>query len=154
MTRLALAFATFAAGCAALAHHDRPTLTAPPRVTAPDASRALEHPSRAARRHPLTVRRHTPTASHRRWSLRTVTAYCATGSRNAAGNWPSLGTAAGNAWPLGTRLLVRTVGPVVVEDRSAPGATDVDIYIGSDQSCAARASRFGRRQLLVAEVSR
>lgn len=155
MTRLAVALATIAGAVtgAAVPTPDRP---APPQLhsaTASAASRLSEHPSRGVRRIPLTVRRHTRT-SHRRWTPRTVTAYCATGYRNAAGNWPTTGTAAGNAWPLGTRLVVRSVGPVVVEDRSAPGATDVDIYLGDDAGCAARASRFGRRQLLVAEVSR
>lgn len=85
--------------------------------------------------------------------LLTVTAYCWTGSRNAAGNWPTIGTAAANAYPLGTRLHVQGVGVVTVEDRSAPGATDVDLYIGDDSSCAARAAVWGRRQLLVGEAA-
>ena len=78
--------------------------------------------------------------------------YCATGSRNAAGNWPRIGTAAANGYPLGTRLYVHGYGPVVVEDRSAPGATQLDLYGGSDAGCEARAVAFGRRLLPVTEV--
>lgn len=78
--------------------------------------------------------------------------YCYTGSRNAAGNWPTVGTAAGNAWPLGTRLEVEGVGVVTVEDRSAPGSTDVDLYGGDDAGCASRAAAWGRRSLRVAVV--
>lgn len=78
--------------------------------------------------------------------------YCETGSRNAAGYWPTVGTAAANAYPLGTRLWVEGVGVVTVEDRSAPGATDVDVYGGSDAGCESRAVAFGRRYLRVAVV--
>lgn len=86
-------------------------------------------------------------------TLATVTAYCATGRRNAAGNWPTIGTAAGNAWPLGTRLHVATVGDVVIEDRSAPGSTDVDLYLGDGADCEVAAAEFGRRQLEVWQVA-
>jgi 3D (Asp-Asp-Asp) domain-containing protein len=82
-----------------------------------------------------------------------VTMYCYTGSRNAAGNWPTVGTAAGNAWPLGTHLHVEGVGVVVIEDRSAPGATGVDLYGGSDAGCEARAAAWGRRYLNVRVAS-
>lgn len=99
--------------------------------------------------------RHATRAEHRAPLVGrlTVTAYCSTGSRNAAGKWPSVGTAAGNAWPLGTRLHVAGVGDVVVEDRSAPGATDVDVFLGDDAGCEARAVAFGRRALLVRELA-
>lgn len=103
------------------------------------ARKSLPRASRHLRRRPLT--------SHN-WRQLTVTAYCYTGSRNAAGEWPTVGTAAANAYPLGTRLRVEGIGAVVVEDRSAPGATDVDIYMGGP-GCAARAAEFGRRVLRV-----
>src|SRR5204862_4209660 len=83
------------------------------------------------------------------WSLASVTGYCATGNRNAAGNWPTIGTAAGNAWPLGTHLYVDTIGTVVIEDRSAPGATDVDLYMGAGANCLTAATNFGRRTLRI-----
>lgn len=95
---------------------------------------------------------HTASRSERREPLGqvlTVTAYCPTGSRNAAGNWPTVGTAAGNAWPLGTRLHVAGVGDVVIEDRSAPNATDLDLFLGDDPGCEARALAWGRRLLMV-----
>ena len=91
--------------------------------------------------------------SQLRASIAQVTMYCYTGSRNAAGKWPTVGTAAANAYPLGTRLHVEGVGVVTVEDRSAPNATDVDVYGGSDSGCAARAAAFGRRLLHVSEVA-
>lgn len=83
------------------------------------------------------------------WATETVTAYCDTGSRNAAGEWPTAGTAAANAYPLGTRLQVQGVGLVIVEDRSAPGTTDVDLYLGDRPDCLAAATEFGRQELLV-----
>lgn len=109
--------------------------------------------------HPVVKPRHRPQSlrvsrqAHRRPVAHTltVTAYCYTGSRNAAGKWPTVGTAAANAYPLGTRLHVQGVGTVVVEDRSAPGATDVDLYLGGPD-CAARAAAFGRRALSVREL--
>lgn len=67
MTRVALAIATLAAGCATVAH-DRPAPEQPPAAMAPGASRLFEHPSRSLRRHPLTVRRD-PRAPHRRRGL-------------------------------------------------------------------------------------
>lgn len=158
MKRLTLALVTFAGGLAAAVHHDqdRPTLTAaaPVAAAAPGASRLSGHPSRSLRRNPLTVPHRHQQVRHGRWHRLIVTAYCATGSRNAAGRWPTVGTAAANAYPIGTLLHVRTVGTVRVEDRSAPGATDVDLYLGADPSCASRAARWGRRPLLVAEVTR
>lgn len=155
--RIAVAAATFAAGVLSAVHHhpDRPTLPAPA-TAAPDAPPRTSHPSRSRWRHPLTVPRqhHNPRARHGRRLLLTVTAYCATGNRNAAGDWPSLGTAAANAYPLGTRLRVASVGEVVVADRSAPGATDVDIYLGDGPACTTAAAAFGRQQLLVEELTR
>lgn len=80
-----------------------------------------------------------------------ITAYCWTGSRNAAGDWPTVGTAAANGYPLGTHLLIGGIGEVVVADRSAPGATDVDVYLGRGPACEQRARAFGR-QLRTVEV--
>jgi len=100
---------------------------------------APAHASRSEQRRPL----------HDDARLLTVTAYCYTGSRDAAGNWPTAGTAAANAYPLGTHLHVAGIGDVVVEDRSAPGATDVDIYMGDRPDCSMVAADFGRRELLV-----
>lgn len=99
--------------------------------------------SRNEQRQPLHA------TTHDSGQVLSVTAYCYTGSRNAAGHWPTASTAAANAYPLGTRLNVAGVGDVTVEDRSAPGATDVDIYLGDRPDCAAAAAEFGRRELLV-----
>lgn len=76
-----------------------------------------------------------------------VTAYCWTGSRTASGQWPRVGIAAGNIWPIGTVLDVQGVGQVVIEDRIGHGS-QLDIHMGRD-GCDARADQFGRRQLRV-----
>lgn len=111
----------------------------------PQVAPAVKHRHTSVR---LPVVVQPPRHGHRQPRL-AVTAYCATGRRNAAGHWPTVGTVAGNAWPLGTRLRVESVGVVTVEDRSAAGATDVDLYLGSDAGCAARAVAWGRRYLRV-----
>lgn len=173
MTRLATALVLFASGLTAGVasdHHDVPTV-ATKTQTSGKHRREVRRASRSMRRLPLPLREGhqpfggrkarprregNPTRSHvlpGARQLLTVTAYCSTGSRNAAGEWPTVGTVAGNAWPLGTRLRVQTVGVVVVEDRSAPGATDVDVYLGDGADCEQRAAQWGRRQLYVSEVA-
>ena len=154
--RLALALVIAAAGCAAET------------VPAPSAAPGMKRWSEAgASRHHLSGKARPrrgalPSAASRslsrpaiahRWTLLTATAYCYTGSRNAAGDWPHAGTVAANGYPLGTRLLVRGYGVFTVEDRSAPGATELDIYMGDSPDCAARAAAFGRRLLHVSEVA-
>ncbi len=76
------------------------------------------------------------------------TAYCETGTM-ADGQRTHVGAAAADGYAFGTRLLI-TSGPeagsvVVIEDRSAPGATDLDIWM---PSCAA-AIDYGRRVIKV-----
>lgn len=75
-----------------------------------------------------------------------VTAYCWTGSRAANGQ-SHMGTAAGNRWPLGTRLHVASVGDVTITDRIGWGS-DLDLYFGRS-GCEQRAVQFGRRTLKV-----
>jgi 3D (Asp-Asp-Asp) domain-containing protein len=172
MSRLAAALLLFGAGltgATTTTYDDSPAVTVGPspsvrhrhapfgtsrsmrRLSLPRHPRDLPGKARSHRRLIPSVRSHVLPVGARQ--LLTVTAYCATGSRNAAGRWPTVGTAAGNAWPLGTRLYVQSVGVVVVEDRSAPGATDVDVYLGSDAGCEQRAAAWGRRQLHVQEVA-
>lgn len=156
MTRLATALVLFAGGLSAVALGDRvdaATVTPAPsfkhRPELLEVSRSMRRlalpgqPRHASRRSPAHARRFG--SRH----LLTVTAYCYTGTRNAAGKWPAVGTAAANAFPLGTRLHVHGFGAVTVEDRSAPGATDVDLYLGSDPGCEQRAVAWGRRRLHV-----
>lgn len=178
MTRLTAALILFAGGLIAIGagDHERPTVARHPQLTSGKHRSEARRTSRSMRRLPLPqmegplqpfagrkarsrrpelvrgpARSHVlPTGARQ---LLTVTGYCSTGSRNAAGDWPTVGTAAGNAWPLGTRLHVQTVGVVVVADRSAPGATDVDLFLGDGGGCAQRAANWGRRQLLVSEVA-
>ena len=73
-----------------------------------------------------------------------VTCY-SSGTLTASGKHVALGMAAANAYRFGTRLNIEGVGEVTVEDRSAPGATDVDIYNPSESYCR----QFGRRHLRV-----
>lgn len=176
MTRLATALVLLAGGLTAITtgEHEPPTVAREPLLTSgrhrPEAGRASRSMRRlpppqlvdlaplsgrkARSRRPVldrASRSHVLPSGARQ--LLTVTGYCPTGSRNAAGQWPTVGTAAGNAWPLGTHLYVQSVGVVVVQDRSAPGATDVDLFLGDDAGCAQRAAAWGRRQLLVQEVA-
>lgn len=55
--------------------------------------------------------------------------------------------AAGNRWPLGTRLRVQGIGIVTVTDRIGWGS-DLDLFYSQRQACI----RFGRRSLLVTEL--
>lgn len=73
-----------------------------------------------------------------------VTAYTSTGNRMANGQWPYVGAAAGNRWPLGTRLRVPGVGVVTVTDRIGC-CSSLDLFMSSGAQCA----RWGRRRLLV-----
>lgn len=84
------------------------------------------------------------TRSVKRLPILEVTCYLATGNRTASGPWPRVGHAAANAYPFGTHLRVagRTV---TVVDRSAPGATDVDIFMTDRAAC----EEFGRQHLPV-----
>lgn len=157
MKPLLLSAALVAGSVVAL--HDtpqRPAVNVAPSL--PDSSFPQEA-SRGVRRVPLEgqkkrrVKRERPQHRQPNGTVLVVTEYCYTGSRNAAGKWPTVGTAAANAYPLGTRLYVEGVGVVVVEDRSAPGATDVDLYGGSDAGCEARAVAWGRRYLEVREAA-
>jgi 3D (Asp-Asp-Asp) domain-containing protein len=81
--------------------------------------------------------------------MMSVTAYCATGSRDADGTWPQVGYAAtlDRSIPFGTHLLVPGYGEVVVHDRIGHGS-DLDLYMG-DTGCAARADAWGRHYLHV-----
>jgi 3D (Asp-Asp-Asp) domain-containing protein len=110
-------------------HHPAPALT----VAAPPApaSRSLARPAVA--------------------EVLSVTAYCATGSVNAAGHYPRAGEAAGNRWPLGTVLSVPRYGRVTVEDRIGHGS-DLDLYFGAQPDCEQRARAWGRQALAVTEV--
>lgn len=75
-----------------------------------------------------------------------VTAYCLTGVM-ANGERVFDGAVAANRWPLGTRLRVVELGRTfTVADRSAPGATDVDVAMPG--RCG-EARRFGRQHLTV-----
>lgn len=56
--------------------------------------------------------------------------------------------AAGNRWPLGTRLLVEGIGVITVEDRIGWGS-DLDIFRTSESECR----QFGRRNLRVETVN-
>jgi 3D (Asp-Asp-Asp) domain-containing protein len=76
-----------------------------------------------------------------------TTAYCWTGNHTASGRWPRIGYAASNLFPFGTRLRVPGFGVVTVEDRT-DNLTQLDLYMG-DAGCGLRATRFGRRSLLV-----
>lgn len=151
MSRLLIAAALTVTGCATDTGLARPFLHRPAHQ---EVSRSAHRPPLASTPNvlPVKARSPLPVGSHdlrETADVSTVTAYCATGSRNAAGKWPTLGTAAANAYPLGTRLHVEGVGVVTVEDRSAPGATDVDIYLGDGPDCEAAAAAFGRRYLHV-----
>lgn len=75
-----------------------------------------------------------------------VTAYCLSGVM-ADGQQVHAGAAASDLYPLGTHLEVSGFGEVTVEDRSAPGATDLDLWM---PSCAA-ARQWGRRRVSVTE---
>lgn len=81
-----------------------------------------------------------------------VTAYCATGDRNAAGLWPRIGDVAvlDRSIPFGTRLRIagRTF---TVRDWIGHGS-QVDIYMGAGAACEVAANRWGRQRLLVEEV--
>jgi 3D (Asp-Asp-Asp) domain-containing protein len=81
-------------------------------------------------------------------TLPRVTAYCATGSLNAAGHYPRAGEAAGNQWPLGTQILVPGYGFVTVEDRIGHGS-DLDLYFGARPDCVRAADTWGARRLTV-----
>lgn len=74
-----------------------------------------------------------------------VTAYCATGSRNAAGRWPQLGDVAvrDRSIPFGTHVLIDGRN-FVVEDWIGSGS-DFDLYFGAGPDCERRALAFGRR---------
>jgi len=52
--------------------------------------------------------------------------------------------AAGNRWPLGTRLRVEGIGVVVVQDRIGHGS-QLDLFMTSEAACR----RFGRQRLAV-----
>lgn len=93
------------------------------------------------------VQPHRASRSAHRVPLLEVTCYLATGNRTASGAWPRIGHAAANAYPLGTHL--RVAGRLVtVTDRSAPGATDVDLFMTDRAACI----RFGRQHLPVRVV--
>lgn len=94
-------------------------------------------PSVASRSRPLVTR----------GERLSVTCYTATGHRTASGVWPRVGMAAGNRWPLGTRLRVERVGVVVVTDRIGHGS-DLDLFRTSRSACV----RFGRQALRVSVV--
>lgn len=170
MTRLATALVLLAGGLTAAVtgeHSDVSTVAPTPLTSGRHRPAPPLRVSRSMRRLPLPrgvhpgskpggKARSRPGSHDLRYGARqllTITAYCYTGTRNAAGKWPTVGTAAGNAWPLGTRLDIQDVGVVVIEDRSAPGATDVDLYLGGDTGCEQRAVAWGRRQLYVREVA-
>lgn len=156
MTRpvLLLAVALFAVlFSAALSVGDRTHRNLAAGVTDPTTSAA----STAARvTHPMTATAHPRVLSGRRVHPRSphptvlldTTAYCWTGSRTASGVWPVVGMAASNLYRFGQRLRVPGIGVVTVTDRSAPGATDLDIYMGNE-GCEQRAITFGRRALEV-----
>lgn len=76
-----------------------------------------------------------------------VTCYVATGDRTASGKTPQAGMAASNAYPFGTRLLIKGYGVVTVEDRIGHGS-DLDLFMDDLAGCR----RFGRQQLAVEVV--
>ena len=78
-----------------------------------------------------------------------ITAYCATGNRNAAGRWPRIGEIAtlSRRIPFGTRIRIEGLGVFVVRDRVGH-SSDVDLYMGA-AGCHSKAMRFGRRRLVV-----
>lgn len=69
-----------------------------------------------------------------------VTAYCLNGVM-ADGEHVHSGAAASDLYPLGTHLEVSGFGEVTIEDRTAPGATDVDLWMAS----CWQARQWGRR---------
>lgn len=74
------------------------------------------------------------------------TAYCLRGTM-ANGEQVHAGAAASNHFPLGTRVTVLDTGAsYIIKDRSAPGATGLDIWMSS---CEA-ARNYGRRSVTVA----
>lgn len=93
-------------------------------------------PARASRSRPIRPAR-----------LTDVTCYVATGHRTASGVWPTPGMAAGNRWPLGTRLAVEGVGVIEVQDRIGHGS-ELDLFFHSLRACR----EFGRRRLHVSVV--
>ncbi|MCW2545401.1 MAG: hypothetical protein JWM40_2953 [Frankiales bacterium] len=152
-----LLFLTVIGAAVAVPSHHRPPAPVPPTVatstpqtssppTTPRATPTRASRSRAPERARSRSRRNTGTGS-----LLDVTAYCWTGNRTASGSWPRIGMAAGNRWPLGTRLHVSGLGQVVVTDRIGHGS-DLDIYLGHD-GCDQRARAFGRRHLRVQVMS-
>lgn len=76
-----------------------------------------------------------------------VTAYTHTGDRTASGRWPEVGVTAAcrRDVPLGTWVLIETVGPRRCDDRIGRG-TDFDVFVDTRQE----AIRFGRREVRVA----
>jgi 3D (Asp-Asp-Asp) domain-containing protein len=71
-----------------------------------------------------------------------LTAYEATGSPCANGNYPTVGyTVACNSLPLGTRIHIAGYGDYVVEDTGGMGGGVIDIYLGDSASCI----QFGRQ---------
>lgn len=139
-----LLVALLLASCATPSQHQPRAAVWTPVTTAP-----RPEPSRASRdRAPLLVwtAASPAAAAHLGQERRTLstTCYVATGSRTASGLWPKPGMAAGNRWPLGTRLRVEGIGVVVVQDRIGHGS-QLDLFMTSEAACR----RFGRQRLAV-----
>ena len=119
----------------------------PGRVSRSDVRRPLPGVEKPRRRAP--VRRPGPRFTPGSGALASVTEYCSTGSRNAAGRRPHLGdvAVADRSIPFGTRVLIgrRTY---TVEDWIGWGSR-YDIFGGDDPGCEQRALNFGRQHLRV-----
>ena len=158
MTRLAAAvLLTVTTGVTVVLSHKRPApvssatlapvIPFPDRASRSDVRRPLPGVEKPRRRAP--VRRPGPHSTPGSGALADVTAYCATGSRNAAGRWPQLGDVAvlDRSIPFGTRVLIDG-NAYTVEDWIGSGSS-WDLFFGSDAGCEQRALNFGRQHLRV-----
>lgn len=115
------------------------TATTQPRVTAPPRPASTQPPPRAS------VPAPTASAAGHSGTRLVSTAYCLRGTM-ANGEQVHAGAAASNHFPLGTRVTVLDTGAsYIIKDRSAPGATGLDIWMSS---CEA-ARNYGRRSVTV-----
>lgn len=141
---------------ACVPHPHRHKKTPPPTTSPPVTAEPVTEPSTTTTTVAVqstvtpTTRKITPTTTHAPvpsagGRALTSTAYCERGT-TASGQQTHSGIAAANELPMGSSWKVLETGEVVtIEDRSAPGATQLDVWM---PSCS-DAVNWGRRTVHV-----
>ena len=78
------------------------------------------------------------------WQVLNCSAYCETGNRTASGVWPTVGMAAADHLPFGSRVTLPDGRVLTITDRFGGRYSDrLDIFMESEAACW----RFGRQWL-------